>query len=179
MFIIRDENLEDVSARESLLDLAFGSSRFTKTCERLREGRIPAQGLALAVEHQGELVATVRLWHVTIGAVREALILGPLAVAHAFQSKGLGARLTCAVLNRASLAGHSAILLVGDEPYYKRFGFSRHFTDGIWLPGPVEGHRFLGLELQSGALSGAWGLVKASGDLVMPISTIEGLKQAA
>ena len=31
----------------------------------------------------------------------------------------------------------SAVLLVGDAPYYERFGFSAAATGGLWLPGPV------------------------------------------
>jgi predicted N-acetyltransferase YhbS len=36
----------EAGARESLLDLGFGRKRRKKTSERLREGRIPADGLA-------------------------------------------------------------------------------------------------------------------------------------
>ncbi len=68
MIQIRDERAADVAAREHLLDACFGEARFTKTCERLREGRLPAEGLALVVEMDGRLVATVRLWHVDAGA---------------------------------------------------------------------------------------------------------------
>jgi predicted N-acetyltransferase YhbS len=70
-----------------------------------------------------------------------------------------------AALNRAALAGYVAVLLVGDAPYYGRFGFAARLTDSLWLPGPVERDRFLALELQPSALSKAWGLVKATGEL--------------
>ncbi|MDP8918939.1 MAG: GNAT family N-acetyltransferase, partial [Pseudomonadota bacterium] len=46
MIQIRDEFHRDVEAREALLDACFGASRFEKTCERLREGRLPAEGLS-------------------------------------------------------------------------------------------------------------------------------------
>jgi len=165
MITIREESSADVAAREALLDEAFGIERFEKTCERLREGRVPARGLALVAELNGEVVGTVRLWHVKAGTVDDALVLGPLAVSRACQSQGIGACLMRATLNRAALAGYVAVLLVGDAPYYARFGFAARLTDSLWLPGPVERDRFLALELQPSALSKAWGLVKATGEL--------------
>ena len=164
MMTIREENIADSPAREALLDEAFGVERFQKICERLRAGRLPAKGFSLVAEVEGELVGTVRLWHVNIGGVSDALVLGPLAVTKSMHSKGIGARLMRAALNRASLTGHSAVILVGDADYYTRFGFSVALTDGFWLPGPVERERFLGLELKAGALSRAFGLVRATGD---------------
>jgi predicted N-acetyltransferase YhbS len=66
-------------------------------------------------------------------------------------------------LKRAGQLGHKAVLLVGDAPYYERFGFSTEKTGSLWLPGPYERNRFLALELESGALHGARGLVSATG----------------
>jgi predicted N-acetyltransferase YhbS len=164
MITIREENAADISTREALLDEAFGIERFEKTCERLRAGRVSAQGLALVAEMGGIIVGTVRLWHIQAGSVKDALVLGPLAVSADVQSQGVGSRLMRAALNRASLAAYSAVLLVGDAPYYSRFGFSASLTDGLWMPGPVERERFLALELKAGSLSHAFGLVKATGE---------------
>ena len=164
MMMIREETPLDAPAREALLDACFGEERFEKTCERLREGRLPADGLSLVIDHDGAIVGTVRLWHVTAGPNRPALLLGPIAVASTLQGLGLGAKLMRAALNRAAMLGHGAVLLVGDAPYYERFGFSGEMTEGLWLPGPYERERFLGLELQPGALAGARGLVSATGE---------------
>lgn len=163
MFTIRPESPLDVAARESLLDRCFGEARFAKTCERLREGRLPAQGLALAVERSGVLAATIRLWNVAAGEGRDALLLGPVAVDPALQGAGIGGRLIREALGRAGRLGHRAVILVGDEPYYRRFGFGRDPVAGLFLPGPCEVGRFLGLELEPGALRGATGLVAATG----------------
>ena len=165
MMTIRDERPTDISAREALLDACFGEERFAKTCERLREGRRPADGLSLVLEMDGRVVGTVRLWHVGAGPGRPALLLGPIAVEPALQGLGLGAKLMRAALNRASALGHRAVLLVGDAPYYERFGFSAKATGGLWLPGLYERERFLGLDLQHGFLAGARGLVSATGIL--------------
>src|SRR5258708_25723996 len=78
-FAIRAERASDVVAREALLDACFGDNRHTRTCQRLRDGRAPAEGLGLSAVAEGRLVGTVRLWHVSVGG-GPALLLGPLAV---------------------------------------------------------------------------------------------------
>lgn len=157
------ESPRHVAAREALLDAAL-ANRFAKTCERLREGRLPAHGLAFAAMEDARLVGTVRLWNVSAGPGRPALLLGPLAVDAAARGAGIGARLVRHALSQAGTLGHRAVLLVGDAPYYERFGFSGALTQALWLPGPVERERFLGLELVPGALAGAAGLVNATGE---------------
>jgi predicted N-acetyltransferase YhbS len=92
-------------------------------------------------------------------------MLGPLAVDPARQSLGLGAKLMREASARAKALGHGAVLLVGDAPYYERFGFSAALTAGLWMPGPYERDRLLALELQPGALAGARGLISATGAL--------------
>ncbi len=164
MAVILDEAPADAGAREALLDRAFGAGRFTKTCERLREGRIPASGLALkAVDETGRMIGTLRFWHVTIGTERPALMLGPLAVESASREGGVGSSLMRAGLARAAALGHDAVILVGDRPYYERFGFSGEATAELEMPGPVERDRFLALELKAGALAGASGEVRGAG----------------
>ena len=165
MITIREETFRDVEAREALLDACFGPSRFQKTCERLREGRLPAGGLSLVIDRDGEVIGTVRLWHVSAGLDRPALMLGPIAIDPGVQSLGLGGKLMREALARAAGLGHKAVLLVGDAPYYERFGFSAQKTGSLWMPGPYERDRFLALELEAGALDGARGLVSATGAL--------------
>jgi len=163
---IRQEGPQDTAAREALLDRAFGKFRRRKTAERLREGRRPAEGLSFtASDTAGHLIGTIRLWHVIAGSAGPALLLGPVAVNSALRSKGLGSALVRHALAEARKRGHRAVILVGDEPYYRRFGFSRRAVSDLHLPGPVERERFLGLELVPGALDGAEGLVLGCGKL--------------
>ena len=162
MITIREETFHDVEPREALLDACFGPARFQKTCERLREGRMPADGLSLVIDRDGDVIGTVRLWHVSAGPNCPALMLGPIAIDPSVQSLGLGGKLMREALKRAGQLGHKAVLLVGDAPYYERFGFSTEKTGSLWLPGPYERNRFLALELESGALHGARGLVSAT-----------------
>lgn len=164
-FHVRDETVADLAAREALLDAAFGPTRFAKTCERLREGRRPADHLALVAEAaDGRLIGTVRLWHVEAGSAGAALMLGPIAVDADARALGLGGALMRVAIERARRFGHRAIVLVGDAPYYVRFGFSADLTTGLDLPGPVDRARFLALELEDDALAGAHGLVTATGE---------------
>jgi predicted N-acetyltransferase YhbS len=163
MVLVRNEVPADAGAREALLDRAFGPARFLKTCERLRAGRLPAEGLAFAAEQGGRLVGTLRFWHVAAGDGRPALMLGPLAVERDARCGGVGSALIEAGLDMAATLGHGAVILVGDAPYYERFGFQARTTEGLAMPGPVERARFLGLELAPRALAGARGLVRATG----------------
>jgi predicted N-acetyltransferase YhbS len=164
MVTIRHEIAADVAARERLLDKAFGRMRLRKTSERLREGRLPAEGLAFtALDEEGRVIGTLRMWNIIAGSAGPALLLGPIAVDARHQSQGIGRKLINHALATAEVMGHDAVLLVGDQTYYSRFGFDVAFTRSLHLPGPVDRNRFLGLELTPGALDGAEGLVSASG----------------
>jgi predicted N-acetyltransferase YhbS len=162
MVTIREEVPAEVMAREALLDAAFGMGRFEKTSERLREGRRPARGLALSARHDGRLVGTVRLWNIAAGSAGEGLLLGPLAVDEECRNLGIGGKLMREALWRAARLGHRFVLLVGDAPYYARFGFSLA-PAGLVLPGPVDRARFLAFEIVPGALAAAAGLIVATG----------------
>src|SRR5215471_644010 len=161
-FAIRAERATDIVAREALLDACFGENRHMRTCQRLRDGRAPAEGLALSAVRRGQLVGTVRLWHVSAGGL-PALVLGPLAVDATSRELGIGAALMLEALAAARARGHGAVILLGDAPYYARFGFSAEKTGGLSLPGPFERERLLAFELREGALDGAWGMIVPTG----------------
>ncbi len=152
----------DVFARETLLDRAFGPARFRKSSEKIRSGRLPAEGLALVARDGDRLVGSVRLWEASAGQ-SSLLLLGPLAVEDECRGAGIGATLMRLAAERARALGHGAIVLVGDEPYYRRFGFSTRGMEKLAMPGPFERSRFLGLELVPGALDGAEGVLRPTG----------------
>src|SRR5665647_1038359 len=145
-FAIRSERASDVVAREALLDACFGANRDQRTCQRLRDGRAPAEGLALSAVARGRLVGTVRLWHVSAGGM-PALVLGPLAVDPSCRKLGVGAALMNHAIAAAKARGHGAVILLGDAPYYARFGFSAGKMPRLSLPGPFERDRLLGLAI--------------------------------
>jgi predicted N-acetyltransferase YhbS len=165
MVTIREEARSDVAARDALLDTAYGASRFAKTSERLREGRMPVDGLSLVAVDDGKIVGTLRLWHITAGPGCAALLLGPLAVDPAHRNRGIGTGLVRRAIARARLAGHRAIVLVGDAAYYGRFGFTAERTGDLWLPGRYDRDRLLALELHPDAMAAARGLIAATGAL--------------
>lgn len=155
----------DVAAREALLDRAMGPKRRKKSSEKLRRGRRPSEGLAfVARDASGGVAGTVRLWDVRLGeGGAAALLLGPLAVDPSLKNAGIGSALMRHAIAEAARLGHAAILLVGDAPYYARFGFSAEKTGSLAMPGPYERHRLLALELVEGALDGVHGTLKAAG----------------
>jgi predicted N-acetyltransferase YhbS len=163
MLTIRPETVRDIAAREVLLDRAYGPVRFTKTSELLRAGRVPADGLAFVATERGRIVGTVRLWNIAAGLGRPALLLGPLAVSDDCRNRGIGAALVHHAQREAARQSHGAVLLVGDAPYYGRFGFSADKTANLRMPGPYEPHRLLACELRPGALTGAHGLIRDTG----------------
>ncbi|MCC0036987.1 MAG: N-acetyltransferase [Hoeflea sp.] len=179
-FVIEDEAEGDVLAREALLDRAMGPGRRRKSSEKLRRGRLPSAGLAfIARNAAGQVVGSVRLWDVAAGGA-PLLLLGPLAVDAACEGKGIGSALMRHAITRAKERGHGAIVLVGDAPYYQRFGFSADKTGGLMMPGPVERHRLLGLELVGGCLETS-GLLVATGrrELRATKSAARSVEQAA
>ena len=177
-FAIRAERSSDVAAREALLDACFGDDRHERTCQRLRDGRTPAEGLAFSAVRQvgqGRLVGTLRLWHVSAGGV-PALVLGPLAIDPSCRKLGVGAALVNRALAAAKARGHGAVILLGDASYYARFGFSARKTGELSLPGPFERDRLLALELRDGALDGAWGMIVPSGEAALKQRTSRSRK---
>jgi predicted N-acetyltransferase YhbS len=161
MLRIAPELPADIAARESLLDRALGPDRLMKPSERLREGRLPA--LALVAWHGKRIVGSVRLWHIDASGV-PALLLGPLAVDPSAQGHGIGSALMQEALARAAVRGHRAVILVGDAPYYARFGFTAAPTRRLQMPGPVDRKRFLALELAPKSLAAASGRIIATGE---------------
>ena len=91
------------------------------------------------------------------------MLLGPLAVDPAHRNRGIGTALVRRAVARARLAGHRAIVLVGDAAYYGRFGFVASRTGELWMPGRYDRDRLLALELRPDAMAGARGLIAATG----------------
>ncbi len=173
MITIRTERPVDESAREALLDLAYGVIRHSKPSARLRTGRLPADALALVAIERGRMLGTVRLWNIRAGG-RDALLLGPLAVHPEARNRGIGSALMRQALAEAASRGHAAVILVGDEAYYGRFGFTAATTAGLRLSTACDPARLLACELKPGALDGVRGTMQASGRHI-PMPALAGL----
>jgi len=171
MATYRLEKPNDKPAIDALVEQGFGPGRYAKTAYRLREGVTYLRELAFVAERDGEIVATVRYWPVDVGGA-PALMLGPLAVRNELRGQGIGIGVMEHSLNAARAAGHRAVILVGDEPYYSRVGFKAVKPMGrIVMPGPVDYSRLLGLALVDGALDDLKGLVRRA-KLDEPISAV-------
>ena len=139
---IQPENPEDSAAVEALVDHAFGPGRFTKVSERVREIAEAAPELSFCAWDGPRLVGSVRQWRVRVGGT-PAVFLGPLAVEQGERSAGVGGRLVERACEAAAAAGEAVVLLVGDAPYFQRFGFSAEPAKAVRLPGPVDQRRVL------------------------------------
>ena len=152
------------AAVEKMVADAFGPDRFAKTVYRLRDGVGPLPSLSLVMVDGDEVVGTLRFWQVSIGGATPALLLGPLVAAADRQGQGIGSRLMEEGLARAAAEGHRIVVLVGDEPYYVRFGFTRALARRLKLPGWVDRRRFLARELVAGAMHGVSGMLARPGE---------------
>ncbi len=159
MFRLAAETEDDMWEVEGLYDLTFAPGREALSSYRLREGVPPVSELCLTARDKYNVLAgVIRYWPVVVGlAKHKALLLGPVAVHPTRQGEGLGGLLMRESLGLARGAGWGRVLLVGDAPYYHRFGFDvAPFLD---FPRPVNPNRVLYLELQRGAFEGVSGVV--------------------
>lgn len=157
LFTLAQEMPQDWWEVENLFDTCFAPGRTALSSYRLREGVQPVAALCrVARDGNSILGGAIRYWPVRVGG-SEALLLGPVAVHPTAQGEGLGAALVRDTLARASELGHSRVLLVGDAPYYSRFGFER--LSGVDMPAPTNPDRVLGHELIPGAWQDVKGIV--------------------
>lgn len=171
MIEYRCERPGDKGDIEFLLDMAFGPGRFAKTAYRLREGVDCIPELSMVAIEDRILRGSIRYWPILIGAAQiPALLLGPLAVDPVHRGRGIAVRLMELSLEKAASLGHRIVVLVGDEPYYARVGFSAVMAKGLSLPGPVDLKRLLAKELAPGALAGVSGMVRKALDANCPQS---------
>ncbi len=139
--VIDNETPADAARVGELVEAAFGPGRYAKTAERLREHNTPIAAMSFVAREGGRLIGSVRLWPVSVGETRAAF-LGPIAVDAEGRKRGVGAQLVEHALSAAREGGMPAVLLVGDEPYFGRFGFKRA---KVSMPGPVDARRVLAL----------------------------------
>ncbi|MBK5934984.1 putative N-acetyltransferase YhbS [Rhodovulum imhoffii] len=159
---IHEETPEDRWEVEALYDLCFAPGREALSSYRLRDGVPPVADLCLLMrDENGIVAAAIRHWPVRVGGAR-VLLLGPVAVHPTHQGEGLGAALIRESVARAAARGWRRVMLVGDAPYYGRFGFTR--LDGVEMPPPTNPDRVLGLPLLPDAWDGVRGKVSRDAD---------------
>ncbi len=156
MYQLEEETDADFWEVEALYDLCFAPGRTALSSYRLREGVEKVRPLCLLLRQDGVLAAAIRYWPVRVGG-KPVLLLGPVAVHPTRQGEGLGGLLMNESLAEARRLGWERVMLVGDAPYYARFGFRK--LTGVTMPPPTNPERVLGFELKSGAWAGVQGAV--------------------
>ena len=157
------ETADDAIAIERLYERTFGPGRLAKTAYRIREGAEHRLDLSFTARIGTLMIGSVRLTPVRIGTAK-ALLLGPLTVEPPFRERGIGQALIERALADARAQGHRLVVLVGDEPYYKKAGFKRVPKGQVTLQGPVDPVRMLVAELEEGAFAGVTGTVQPDWD---------------
>ncbi|MBL4602131.1 MAG: N-acetyltransferase [Emcibacteraceae bacterium] len=143
---------------EALLDTSFGQDRHKKAAYSLREGVAAISELSFIIRKDSYLIATLRFWPVKLGKY-DLLLLGPIAVLPSLQGKGYGITMMEYGLKQAKKLGHKRVILVGEESYYSRLGFSRKCAKSIIMPGQNDESRLLALELVAGSFFGIKGII--------------------
>ncbi len=156
---IRPEGPEDAPLVEALVAASFGPGRYAKSAYRLREGVASVSALGFVAVENGVLRGSVRFWPAYAGS-EKILLLGPLAVQSDQRGRGIGIALMQAGIEKAKGLDFAAIILVGDEPYYARAGFTRVPPGRLRFPGPVNQARILGLSLVPNALTTLSGQIR-------------------
>ncbi len=136
------EHPQHAALVDALIERAFGPGRYAKASERVREFATFAPDLSVCAWSGENLLGVARMWHVRVGGVH-AMFLGPFAVEQGERNAGFGTRLVARACEAAQAAGETHVVLVGDEPYFSRVGFSAVPGRQIVLPGPVDPRRVL------------------------------------
>jgi predicted N-acetyltransferase YhbS len=156
---ILPETADDAAAIERLHERTFGPGRYAKSAYRLREGRGHLLDLSFTARIGTLLVGSVRLSPIRVGDTK-ALLLGPLTVEPPFRERGIGYALIERALAEAKRRDHRLVVLVGDEPYYRRSGFKGIPKGCATMPGPVDPARLLVCEIVDGAFEGVSGPIR-------------------
>lgn len=137
----------DPAEIEHLLDRAFGPGRQGRTAYKIREGTecLPALCFA-AYDESGKLVGTIQAYPVALtdpaGRAHPLIMVGPVAIHPERQGQGFGRALMAAQAAAIDPAAPLPQVLIGDAPYYARFGFVEA-PRGWKCPGPWDPERLL------------------------------------
>jgi putative acetyltransferase len=161
MITVRVERKSDYAAIREVLVAAFETPAEADLVEALREnGNLL---ISLVAERDGEIVGHIAFSPITVENdtdMWQAVGLGPLAIAPAFQRQGFGSALMYAGLESARQQGHEVVFVLGHPTYYPQFGFVKAADYGLRWERDVPPEVFMVQELQKGALAGRSGVVR-------------------
>jgi predicted N-acetyltransferase YhbS len=158
---IRKAQPADIPEISKLHARVFGPGRFVRSAYRVRERKGHLSRYCLVAHLDGALIASLRMTEIAIGGTSGAALLGPVAVEPKHRGCGIGTRLVKEALAAARTEGTALVVLVGDEPYYGRFGFTALPPGQIVFPGPVNPRRILAVELIGGSCGRYRGMIVA------------------
>jgi putative acetyltransferase len=161
MTTIREERPEDFDAVRHVNRLAFGQDAEGRLVDLLRESGGVVVSMVAVDDATREVVGHIlfsRLQIETAAGYVSAVSLAPMAVAPAWQRRGVGSRLVRRGLDQCLARGEKIVSVLGHAAYYPRFGFSPELAKP--LDGPYAGVEWMALELVPGALAGVAGKVR-------------------
>lgn len=125
-------------------------------------GRTDPQVSLVAEGPAGEVIGCILFTPVAIRSPagdRQALGLGPMAVASDSRRQGVGAALIAAGLEACRAARARLVVVLGHTDYYPRFGFRPAWDSGLYYGRPGPNPAFMVREIERGALRGRGGEV--------------------
>jgi putative acetyltransferase len=158
--LIRSEEPKDYAAVYEVNTLAFETPAEADLVDSLRNEAFPI--VSLVAEDGGAIQGHIMFSPVSLTGHADLKImgLGPMAVVPAQQRKGIGSMLIKTGLERCKDLGFGAVVVLGHIGYYPRFGFTPAVRYGIECEYEAPQDAFMVLELESGYLEGARGIIK-------------------
>jgi putative acetyltransferase len=141
--IVRPETPSDYADIRRIVDAAFGDTITGDLVEQIRRTDRYVPDLSLVAVSEGQSLGHVMSSYVDlVPGTRRVLQVGPLAVAPAFQRRGVGTALMEETIRRADERGEPLLLIEGNPAYYGRFGFRRADEHGIDAPPEARAPQF-------------------------------------
>ncbi len=157
---IREEEDRDLQGIRDVNDAAFGGTDESLLIDQLRDDGLFIT--SLVGDEYGEIVAHILFSELEIRSnddehtIRGAA-LAPMAVAPTHQRMGIGSELIRQGLEKCAEKGVEAVVVLGHENYYPRFGFSAEKAK--CLKSPFSGPFFMVLDLKQGIFDDFSGIV--------------------
>jgi len=157
--LIRPERDEDAAAVRRVHETAFPTAAEANLVDRLRANGKAV--IALVAEDGASIVGHILFSPVALEPLAGTVGLGlaPVAVMPDHEKHGLGRRLIQNGLAECHKWGAGFVVVIGDPPYYGRFGFEPAEKHGLRSE-YVEGDSFMVFKLASGTLPPPGTLVK-------------------